>query len=142
MLTWWDTASVFDELRRLQREMDRLFGQLGTLPRARPVFPLVNIYDNGETFLLRAEIPGVDPKALDVTATGDTVTITGERPLEEPEGASYHRRERDHGTFSRSIKLPEPIDPGKIKASYKNGVLEVRVPRAAEAKPRKVKVEG
>ena len=142
MFNWWETPSVFDELRRLQREMDRIFGQIGTIPRSRLIFPLVNIYDDGEAFLLRAEIPGVDPKALDVSATGDTVTIAGERPLDEPEGASYHRRERDHGTFSRTIRLPQPIDPDKIKATYKNGVLEVKVPRAAEAKPRKVKIES
>ncbi len=142
MFTWWESPSLFDELRRLHSEMDRLFGETGFGPASRGVFPLVNIYDDGESYLLRAEIPGVDPKALDLSATSDTVRVAGERSPEHPEGASYHRRERDHGTFARSIKLPEPIDPEKIQASYKNGVLEVRVPRAPEAKPRKVKVEA
>ncbi len=142
MFTWWDSPSVFDELRRLHSEMDRLFGQTGFGFSARAVFPLVNIYDNGETYLLRAEIPGVDPKTLDVSATSDTVSIAGERSPDHPEGASYHRRERDHGTFNRSIKLPEAIDPERIKASYKNGVLDIQVPRAPEAKPRKVKISA
>jgi len=93
--------------------------------------------------VVRAEIPGVDAKDIDVSATRDSLTIKGERkpaPVEEARG--WHRRERDHGVFNRSISLPTPVDPDKIRASYVNGVLEVVLPKAEESRARKVKIDG
>jgi HSP20 family protein len=120
--------------------MDRIFEQGGTAaPQA--AYPLINVYDNGEAYRLRAEIPGLDNESLEVTATGDTVMFKGNRPPAQMEKVSYHRQERDHGSFSRSLRLPDRIDTQKIKASYQNGVLEIMVPRAAEAKPRKIEVK-
>ncbi|MCD6498933.1 MAG: Hsp20/alpha crystallin family protein [Deltaproteobacteria bacterium] len=142
MLYGWDTADLFGELRRMQSEMDRLFHRVGSTTGTSGVFPLANIYDDGEVYHIRAELPGVDRNTLNVTVTGDQITITGERKPEIPEEASYHRRERDHGAFSRAIKLPAVMNADGVKALYKNGVLDVLVPRAEEAKPRKVAVEG
>jgi len=138
----WDAVDLFGELRRMQNEMDRLFHRVGSAPLTSGVFPLANIYDDGEQYHVRAELPGVDRKALDVAVTGDQITITGERKPAVPEGVSYHRRERDHGVFSRVIELPVATDSNGVKALYKNGVLDVVVPRAEKAKPRKVLVEG
>jgi len=107
------------------------------------VYPPLNIYDDGETFIVRAEIPGVDPKSIDIEATGDTLTVRGERILPEASAnASYHRRERDAGQFRRAFSLPKPIDNAKVLASCANGVLEVRLPYAEEAKRRKITVKA
>jgi HSP20 family protein len=141
MYTWWETPGLFGELRRMRNEMDRLFQRAGyTAPQA--AYPLVNVYDDGEAYNVRAEIPGLDPNTLEVTATGDTVSIKGERPPVKEEGVSYHRRERDYGSFSRSLRMPDRIDPEKVAANYKNGILEVKAARAEETKPRKITVKA
>ena len=140
MYTWWETPSVFSQLRRMRNEMDRIF-ERGDVALPQEAYPLINVYDNGEAYRLRAEIPGLDPESLEVTATGDTVMFKGTRPPEDLEKVSFHRQERDHGSFSRSLRLPDRINNGKVQAHYKNGVLEIMVPRAAEAKPRKIDVK-
>jgi len=142
MLARWGyrAPSVWSEMSRLTREMDRLFGEARATSRAG-VFPPLNLYDDGESLLVRAEVPGIDPRDLEINATTNALTIKGERKLSETdEEASFHRRERGHGTFSRSINLPQEIDPGKVKASYKLGVLEIMLPKAEEAKPRKIEI--
>jgi HSP20 family protein len=125
----------------MRRELDRVFGQ-GAVARPQAVYPAINIYDDGESFIARAELPGVSAGELDVTVTGNTLTLKGERkPYEAPEGASYHRRECDCGKFNRSFRLPEPVDSTKVSASYENGVLELLLPRAESAKARKVEIK-
>jgi len=142
MLARWGlrAPSVWSEMSRLTREMDRLFGEARATSRAG-VFPPLNLYDDGESLLVRAEVPGIDPSDLEINATANALTIKGERKrAETDEKASFHRRERGHGTFSRSINLPQEIDPGKVKASYRLGVLEIMLPKAEEAKPRKIEI--
>lgn len=138
------SRDIFEEMNRLNRQMNQLFGNAQTRsPLASDVFPPLNIYDDGESFFIRAEMPGIDPDRLEVHATTEALTIKGERPRVEPhEGASYHRRERDHGRFNRSITLPQPVNPDKIIANYKLGVLDIMLPRAEEAKPRRVQIQG
>jgi len=140
---------LFSQLDRMQREMASLTtafrpGTGQELAAFRPeVYPPLNIYDDGESIIVRAEVPGVDPKAIDVEATGDTLTLRGERTLPEPgANASYHRRERDAGQFRRSLTLPKPVDNTKVMATCTNGVLEVRLPYAEEAKRRKITVKA
>ena len=149
IIRWRGDNDLFSQLDRVQREMAGwmdtarpLFG--GASSTFRPeVYPPLNIYDDGETFIVRAEVPGVDPKNIDVEATGDTLTLRGERTLPEAgANASYHRRERDAGQFRRAFTLPKPIDNSKVMASCTNGVLEVRLPYAEEAKRRKITVKG
>jgi len=131
----------WNDLFRLHREMDRMFGGGGA--RTASVYPALNLYDDGESYVVRAEVPGVNADSLDISATGQVLTISGERTEgAKVEGASYHRREIDHGSFSRSLNLPEPINPDKIQAAYSNGVLEVMMPRAEEARPRQIKVKS
>jgi HSP20 family protein len=146
---WRPESGAFSQLDHTQRDLaGMLFGPRpwsgGDVATSRPeVYPALNVYDDGETFVVRAEIPGVDPKNIGVEATGETLTIRGERTLPEPDAnASYHRRERDSGQFRRSFTLPKPIDNTKVMASCTNGVLELRLPYAEEAKRRKITVKA
>ena len=92
---------------------------------------------------MRAEVPGVDPKSLDIEIAGDTLTLRGERKLPElNEGASYHRRERDFGQFRRSFSLPDKVDGKKVEARCQDGILEVRLPHAEETKARKIAISS
>lgn len=106
------------------------------------VFPLVNIYDDGESFMIRAEMPGVDKDSLDISCKNDQVIIRGERVLDAVEGeANFHRREREAGTFRRALTLPEAVNNTKVSANYDDGILQVYAPRAEEAKARKIEVK-
>lgn len=140
MYTWWDSPNIFSELRRAREGVQR--GLRGAARPSHGVYPAVNVTDDGENYYVRAEVPGLDAESLDVTATHDRLVISGERSMEKREGVSYHRRERDHGTFNRSFQLPQTVDPSKVEAAYDKGILEITVPRAAEAKPRKVKIKA
>jgi HSP20 family protein len=105
------------------------------------VFPPVNLFDDGETFLVRAELPGVDRDSLEITAQGDQLTLRGERKIQgaDPK-ASYHRRECEGGQFHRTVTLPQAVDSERIVATYKNGILEVEIPRAPQLKPRRISI--
>jgi HSP20 family protein len=106
------------------------------------VFPAVNIYDDGESYLLRAELPGMSQDDLDISAKEDEIIIRGERQLEKPEeDANYHRREREGGGFRRAVTLPKPINNTKVQATYDQGILEIRAPRSERATPKKIQVQ-
>ena len=142
MLTRWGSSapSLRSEMSRLSREMDRLMGGV-TAASTTGVFPPLNLYDDGESIVVRAEIPGIDPDDLEIHATLNSLTIKGERKQpEKKERASFHRRERSHGTFSRTINLPQEIDADKVHANYKLGVLDVLLPKAEATKPRKIAI--
>ena len=135
-------GEFWDEMSKIQRDMSHFFAG----PESRPkvgVYPSLNVYDEGESFVVRAEIPGIDPKNLEIEATADSLTIKGERnrPSTEDSGSS-HRREREWGTFSRTLTLGMRVSPDKIKAEYKLGILKVILPKAPEALPRKVSIEA
>ena len=135
-------GEFFDEMTKIQRDMSHFFAGTGSKPKVG-VYPSLNVYDEGESFVVRAEIPGIDPKDLEIEATADSLTIKGERkrPGTEENGSS-HRREREWGTFSRTLTLGMRVNPDKIKAEYKLGILNVILPKAAEAMPRKVNIEA
>ncbi len=142
----WDLRSPFDELERRRRELDRLSenytGSVFRLPTAG-VFPLVNVTEDPDNYYVRAELPGVKTDELDISVTGETLTLSGERKLpEESEKASYHRREREAGSFSRVISLPARLDVDKVKALAEDGVLTVVLPKAESAKPRQIAVKS
>jgi HSP20 family protein len=134
-----DRFQLQDEL--LRAFASPFFPAASGLKASSGVYPPVNLFDDGEVFLVRAELPGVDKSSLEVTAQGDQLTLRGERTIDAAEKkASYHRREREGGRFRRVVTLPQPINPDEIRATYRNGVLEVELPRAAELKPRKISV--
>lgn len=143
----WDAIT---ELERLRREMDRLFesvtpsGPRGGifLPGAGArQYPKVNIHEVSEGFVIEAAAPGVDPATLDVSLKENVLTISGEkRPPEGVRPESFHRTERAGGRFVRSIELPEDIDAEKVKATYVDGVIQVRLPKSERAKPRRIDI--
>jgi len=142
----WELRSPFDELERMRRELDRLSGDFTgsvfRLPSAG-VFPLVNVTEDPDNYYVRAELPGVKTDELGISVTGDTLTLSGERKLpEENEKASYHRREREAGSFSRVISLPSRLNVDKVKAHAEDGVLTVVLPKAESAKPRQIAVKS
>jgi HSP20 family protein len=128
---------------RLQRDMNRMLGDL-TVNRSRraPSFPAINVWAAEDSAMISAEIPGVKKDGLDINVTGDTLTVSGVRNRDElPEGARYHRQERTFGEFNRSIQLPYTVDVNKVKATFKNGVLTVEMPRIEAEKPKKITVK-
>jgi len=142
----WDWRSPFDELERMRRELDRLSGDFTgsvfRLPTAG-VFPLVNVTEDHNHYYVRAELPGVNADELDISVTGETLTLSGERKLpEESDKSSYHRREREAGSFNRVISLPARLDVDKVKAHAEDGVLTVVLPKAESAKPRQIAVKS
>ncbi len=135
--------NIWQEMDQLQREMNRLFDANG---RGRvfspPGYPAVNIWTNDEGQLITAEMPGVNPDDINIDVTGDALSISGVRqPDQVADDARYHRRERDYGTFSRTIQLPFMVDTGKVDAAFKNGVLTISLPRAEADKPRKIAIK-
>ena len=106
------------------------------------VFPLVNLTEDKDGYYVRAELPGLKADELDISATGNTLSISGERKIfDEGENVRYHRREREAGTFSRIISLPGEVDANKIEAELKDGILTARISKAEAAKPRQITVK-
>ncbi len=132
------------EMDRLQREMNRLFEENNpTRMRRAPSFPAMNVWTSDEGLVVTAEVPGVNPEDMDISVVGETLTLTGVRKPEElKEGARYHRQERGNGNFTRSVQLPFPVDVGKVDAMFRDGVLNISLPRAEEDKPRKITVKS
>jgi HSP20 family protein len=147
-MTGWPTGdwtSPFEEMERLRRQMDWLSGGLSRSLFREPaagVFPLMNVTEAKENYYVRAELPGLKADELDISVTGDTLSISGERKLPvEDEKAQYHRREREAGRFSRIVTLPGQIDTGKVEAHCTDGVLTVVLPKAEKAKPKQIAVK-
>jgi len=141
------TMNPFGALYELQREMNRLFDgygpRLGAGLWARPAaFPALNVWEAGDQVHAEAEIPGVSRDDIEVYAVGNELTIKGTRKPRESEDLSYHRRERGTGEFTRVVTLPVEVDADKVRASLKDGVLTVTLPKAQEARPRKITVKA
>ncbi len=132
------------EFERLRQGLDQLSRNLLSTTETggrATVFPPLNIYENDENLIIKAELPGMQAEDLDISVEGDTLTIQGKRQRQEEEKASYHRREIASGSFSRAITLPTKVDMDKIQASLNEGILTVTLAKAAEAKPRKIAVQ-
>jgi len=135
------SLSYFDPLASL-RSFEDTFTRLLNEPAAnRPWAPAVDIYETENELVLKADVPDVDQKNIDVRVENQTLTISGERKFEHEEsGKGYHRIERNYGTFARSFAVPNSFDTDKIAATYRNGVLSVSLPKKETAKPRQIKV--
>jgi HSP20 family protein len=131
-------------LSRLQGEMDRLFEHwVGEPQTLAPAAPLVNVWEDEEAFRVEAELPGVKQENLQIEVTQRNVlTISGERQPEPEGNGTWHRRERGLGRFQRVLTLPAPVEPDKVEAKLENGVLQLVLPKAEEAKPRRIAVKG
>ncbi|HLJ60599.1 MAG TPA: Hsp20/alpha crystallin family protein [bacterium] len=132
----------------LQRSVDRLFDEVFTRPPLPALAsaewePPVEVYETGGEVVVRAELPNIDPKFLDITVAGDAVTIKGEVKREtEQKDRNYYRRELRYGAFVRMIPLRVEVKGAEAVAQYKDGILEVKIPKATEAKPVSVKVQA
>ena len=137
------SLSHFDPLASL-RLFEDSFTRMVNEPRAnRPWSPAVDIYETENELVLKADLPDVDLKDIDVRVENQTLTISGERKFEqEQSGKGYHRIERSYGNFIRSFAVPNSFDTDKISASFKNGVLSVSLPKKEAAKPRQIKIEA
>ena len=104
--------------------------------------PPLEMYEKDDKFVVRTELPGVKKGDIDISMTGDTLTIKGERKVsEEVKDEEYHRCEVCYGSFSRSITMPVAVDADKIEAAYEDGILEISVPKAKEAKASKIQIK-
>jgi len=103
--------------------------------------PPVDIYENGDSLVLKAELPGIDPDDVEIRVEDNTLYLKGERKFEkEVKEQNYHRVERSYGTFTRTFSLPNSIDADKVAANYKDGVLTLTMPKKEEAKPKTIKI--
>jgi HSP20 family protein len=141
----------FRDLLSLQDRMNRLFDesyrstQRGTSDDEWALggswAPAVDIYEQGTNIVLKAELPGVDPKDVDIRLENNVLSLRGQRKLEgEVKRESYHRVERSYGAFSRSFTLPTVVDQASIKAEFKDGMLQVTLPKREEAKPKQIQI--
>ena len=126
-------------LRLFQDSVNRLFAE----PSARPWVPAVDILETENELVLKADVPEMDMKDIDVRMENGTLTLRGERKFEHAEkknGGGFHRLERSYGTFERVFTLPETVNAEAVKADYKNGVLTIVLPKKEVAKPRQIRV--
>ncbi len=143
--TGWRWNDPFEELNDMRRRMEHLSrtftGRQDAAQTNVGVFPLVNVTEDADNYRVRAELPGVNVDDLDISITGNSLAISGERKIAaEDTSAKYHRREREAGKFSRMIELPNRVDSEKVDAKLTNGVLTVTLPKSEAAKPRQIKV--
>lgn len=138
----------FREVFRLRNEMDRLWdeyfgpGRRALQPIEEAWLPAVDIAETGDKITVKAEIPGMEAKDIEISMVGDTLTIKGEKKAErEEKEENYHLVERSYGSFSRAMKLPAAVDPDKVQATYKNGVLTVVLPKKEEVKPKAIEIK-
>ena len=153
--TRWSPFSTIDRwdpfrgLGDIQNEMNRLFDSFSGRPAptgstgGRMWLPAVDVRESKDDIVLSFDIPGVQEKEIRLSITGDLLTVKGERRFEQREGGeqSWHRVERVYGQFERTVQLAVPVQTDKVTASYRDGVLEVKLPKAEEVKPREIKIE-
>lgn len=137
-------ATVSREIAKLQNEMntlfERFFGRSFPFTRVQS-YPAINMYHDNDNVYITAELPGVKIEDLDITLEEDSLTLKGQRFSDSGDDISYHRKEREEGQFNRVISLPVRIVPEEGKATMKNGVLVVTLPKAEEAKPKKIEIK-
>jgi HSP20 family protein len=135
----------FNDVRQLQSQMNRLFEPFWARGDEDLVSgtwaPAVDVEESGDELILRAELPGMKRENIDISFSDGILTIKGERQFEkEAKEKTWHRIERSYGQFVRSFTLPRTADPAAIRADYTDGVLEIRVPKREESKPRQIKI--
>ncbi len=142
--------SPWKEFDRIRSYMDRMDRLLDTFFEGRPVTrgepveqwaPSLDVSETRDDIVVEAEVPGIDPKDIDISLVGDTLTIRGEKKQEEEKEENYHLMERNYGTFTRSIRLPVEVQSDKITASYKNGILTIVLPKSEGAHKKEIKVK-
>jgi HSP20 family protein len=139
----------FGLLANFRDEVDRLFDDFFApwkrkrlLPTEAVWSPELDVYEDENNVMVSADLPGMKPEEIDISVSGNTLKISGEKKKkEEKKGRNYYRLEKSYGSFFRRVELPAAIDAGKISATYKDGVLEVTLPKTGKTKPKKVKIQ-
>ena len=140
LVRWSPVRNTFGPQSELNRLMDDFFGRSFESPTVWQ--PVVDIEESPEGYLVRAELPGMKLEDIKITVADNALSIRGEkRREEEKKGTSYHRVERVYGSFERSFSLGHVVAADKIEATYRDGVLEVSIPKAEEAKAREIQVK-
>ena len=138
VISWAPETDILANLRCIHEELDRMW-ESASRSTVELVFPPIIISEAEDSYLVRAEITGLKLADLDISLSGNSLTIKGERKEEKP--GAYHRQERDSGAFSRMVGLPGSIDGDRVQASYANGVLKVVLPKAGPKKPKMIKAK-
>ena len=132
----------FNDLRTLQNRLfEPFFGRFNFMDDALASgtwAPAVDVAEEADTIHVKVEVPGMEEKDLKINYEDGLLTVSGERQFEQREDRSYHRIERSYGNFVRSFSLPRSVDPSRIAANYRNGVLEIEIPKKEEARPRQI----
>jgi HSP20 family protein len=139
------TLDPINALLNLQRELERVVDNplgLDLGLSGRGVSPAVNVFSERDGYVVRMEVPGMSPEQINIESQGRTLTISGKRESGAPQGGSFHRRERSSGQFSRSLQLPADLELSRAEASYKQGMLTVRIPKKEEAKPHQITIKA
>jgi HSP20 family protein len=139
LVPFFRPLSLFDDIDRLAEQMWDSWAPFN-LTEGR--VPSTDMYEEKDELVMKTELPGIEKKDLSITLEGDRLTIAAEKKEEEVEDAEHHTRERYYGRYYRSVTLPYPVKEEKISATLDNGVLELRLPKADEAKPRKIEVKA
>ena len=136
-------ADPFDTLLNLQRALEASYASdwLQDLTTSRGPFPPMNVFQQGDDILVIIELPGMDKNNLQIQAKENTIRISGKKAVDYPEGVSVHRRERISGEFDRTLSIPVQLDPDRIKAEYRDGILTLFLPRAESDKPRTITIK-
>lgn len=140
----YNALAPWQDIDKLQREMNRLFETTFSDTRrlSAPSFPAMNIWTNEDGAVVTAELPGVNPEDIDISVSGDSLTLSGSRePMVDMESVQYHRRERQYGKFTRTFQLPFAVEADKVEAMFEKGVLHIQLPRAEAEKPKKISVK-
>jgi len=147
LLTRWEPLREFSTMQDRMNRMNRLFRESYTPESPEEALttttfaPPVDIYEDEHTIKLKMEVPGIEEKDIDVRIENNTLTVHGERKIEEEEKEENFRRiERQYGSFTRSFTLPSSVDPGQVSANYDRGVLKITLAKKADAKPKQIKV--
>jgi HSP20 family protein len=135
-------ADPFDALLDLQRSLEASLASdwLQDLTTSRGPFPPINVFQQGDDILAIIELPGVNKNDLQIEAKENSIRIFGKKAVDYPEGVSLHRRERVSGDFDRTLTFPVQIEPDRIRAEYRDGILALFLPRAESDKPRSIKI--
>ena len=136
-------GDLFPELARLQQHLDEVF-QTGVANSirgfTRGTFPAINVGGTAENVTVYLFAPGIDAKKLDISIQRNLLTVSGEREVPRDNEATYYRQERFGGEFRRVISLPDDVDPDKVEASYRDGIVQITVGRRESAKPRQIAI--
>ena len=137
--------TIFDELESLQTDMNQILSAPETSRFGRRVhaaYPPLNVWSSPDGLVVDAEMPGVDPKEVEISVVGDELSLRGKVNVQEPAvGETILRRERPAGEFQRTMQLPFRANTAAVKATSRNGILRISIPRSEEEKPRKIAIE-